>query len=135
MHTKVYYKLFYSVQNKSHKPLKVAAAKKLFPKCVYHRYNLLRLIFFSPCDNCKQYFLHKQIITQRLGATAMLLHSFKQVFWKKSIFYVRCLHNNNYGRRLSLDINISAKYLYARKHTHNKDEKATEIIFCECNEN
>ena len=37
------------------------------------------------------------------------------------------------GQRLSLDINISMKYLYARKH--NKNEKATEIIYCDCNEN
>ena len=39
------------------------------------------------------------------------------------------------GLRLSLDINISTKYVYVRKHTHNKNEKATEIMFCECNEN
>ena len=38
-------------------------------------------------------------------------------------------------QRLSLDINISTKYVYVRKHTHNKNEKATEIMFCECNEN
>ena len=73
---------------------KSSSSKKLFPKLVYHWYNLLRWIFFIPCDNCKQYFLHKWIITLRLGATAMLLRSFKQVFWKKSVFYVRCLHND-----------------------------------------
>ena len=39
------------------------------------------------------------------------------------------------GQRISLDINISTKYVYVRKHTHNKNEKATEIMFCECNEN
>ena len=38
------------------------------------------------------------------------------------------------GQRISLDINISTKYVYVRKHTHNKNEKATEIMFCECNE-
>ena len=51
-------------------------------------------MFFIPCDNCKQYFLHKFIVNQRLGATAMLLRSFKQVFWKKSVFYIHYLHNN-----------------------------------------
>ena len=25
--------------------------------------------------------------------------------------------------------------VYIRKHTHNKNEKATEIMLCECNEN
>ena len=39
------------------------------------------------------------------------------------------------GQRISLDINISTKYAYVRKHTHNKNEKATEIIFCACNGN
>ena len=39
------------------------------------------------------------------------------------------------GQRISLDINISTKYVYVRKHTQNKNEKATEIIFCACNGN
>ena len=29
------------------------SCKKVFPKCVYHWYNLLRLMFFIPCDNWK----------------------------------------------------------------------------------
>ena len=51
-------------------------------------------MFFILYDNWKQYFLHKFIVTLRLGATAMLLRSLKQVFSKKSAFYVRYLHNN-----------------------------------------
>ena len=38
-------------------------------------------------------------------------------------------------QRLSLDISIITKYVYVRKHTHNNNEKATEIMFYECNEN
>ena len=53
-------------------------------------------MLFIPYDNCKQYFLHKFIIIQRHGATAMLLRFFEQVFWKKSTFYVLYLHNNIY---------------------------------------
>ena len=34
---------------------------------------------FIPFDNRKEYFLHKFIVTQRLGTTAMLLRSLKQV--------------------------------------------------------
>ena len=30
--------------------------KRVFPKCAYHWYNLLRWMFFIPCDNSKQYF-------------------------------------------------------------------------------
>ena len=37
--------------------------------------------------------------------------------------------------RLSLDINMSRKYVYVRKHKQNKIEKATEIMFCECDKN
>ena len=35
---------------------------------------------------------------------------------------------------ICLDINISTKYVYVKKHTHNKNEKAMEIMFCKCNE-
>ena len=42
---------------------------------------------------------------------------------------------NKTGQRLSLDINTSTKYIYVRKHPNNKNEKATEIMFYECNEN
>ena len=58
--------------------------KKFFPKSVYHWYNLFRWMFFILCDNWKQHFLHKFIVTQRLGVTALLLRSLKQVFWMKS---------------------------------------------------
>ena len=51
-------------------------------------------MFFIPFDNWKHYFLHKFIVTLRLGAIAMLLRSLKQVFSKKSAFYVRYLDNN-----------------------------------------
>ena len=67
---------------------KSSSCKKLFSKLVYHWHNLFRWIFFI------QTVSFTQIVTQRLGATAMLLRSFKQVFWKKSVFYVRCLNNN-----------------------------------------
>ena len=69
--------------------------QKVFLKCFYHLYNLLRWIFFIPCDKCKQYFLYKFIVTQRLPATTMLLRSFKRVFWKKSVFYIHYLQVQN----------------------------------------
>ena len=93
--TKVYYKLsLFSLKRSVSQTFKSRSCKRVFPKCVYHWYNLLRWMFSIPCDNCKQYFLHKFIVTQRHGATAMLLRSFKQVFRKKSAFYVLYLHNN-----------------------------------------
>ena len=41
-----------------------------------------------------RHFLHKFIVTERFGATTMLLRSLKQVFWNKPAFYVRYLRNN-----------------------------------------
>ena len=84
----------FSLKRSVSQTFKSSSCKRVFPKCAYHWYNLLRWMFFIPCDNCKQYFLHKFIITQRLGATAMLLCSFKQVFWKKFAFYIHYLHDN-----------------------------------------
>ena len=93
--SKVYHKLsLFSLKRSVSQTFKSSSCKRVFPKCVYHWSNLLRWMFSIPRDNCKQYFLHKFIVTQRHGATAMLLRSFKQVFWKKSAFYVRYLHNN-----------------------------------------
>ena len=65
-----------------------------FLKCEYHWSNLLRRMFFTPSDNWKILFLYKFIVTQRFSTIAMLLRSFTQVFWKKSAFYIRYLHNN-----------------------------------------
>ena len=42
----------------------------------------------------RHYFWYKLIVALRFFATAMLLRSVKQVFWKKSVFYVRHLHYN-----------------------------------------
>ena len=75
--TKVFYNPFYSVSKRaSHKPLKVAAAKRYFPSGT----TCFGECFLIPCDNWKQYFLHKFTVTQRLGATITLLHSLNQVF-------------------------------------------------------
>ena len=35
---------------------KSGSCKKVFRKCVYHSYNVLRRMFFIPCDNWKAYF-------------------------------------------------------------------------------
>ena len=42
----------------------------------------------------RHYFLCKFIDTQWFGTTAMLLRSLKQVFRRKSAFYIRYLWNN-----------------------------------------
>ena len=75
------------------KPSKVATAKYFFPS--------LCVILYTACfDKCflfdmitgRHYFLYKFIVTQRFFATVMLLHSLKQVFLKKSVFYFHYPH-------------------------------------------
>ena len=78
----------------SHKLLKVAAAKKYFPSVFIVGATCFDEYFSFHVITAKQYFLHIFIVTKRLGATTMLLRSFKQVFWKKSVFYIHYLHNN-----------------------------------------
>ena len=73
---------------------KSCSCKKFSPRCVYHWYNFLRWMFFIHCENWKTLFLCKLIVTQWFGATVMLLRSSKQVFWKRSVFYIRYLRNN-----------------------------------------
>ena len=63
-----------------HKPLKVGGAKKSFPSVYninstyFDEYFLFHLITGRP------YFLYKFIVTQRIGATTMLLRSLKKMF-------------------------------------------------------
>ena len=71
-------------KNNVSQTFKNSSCKKIFPKCVYHWYNLF----------WRHYFLYKFLVTQRFGTIAMLLHSLKEVFWKKTAFYIRYLHNN-----------------------------------------
>ena len=41
-----------------------------------------------------KHFLFKFIVTRGVSTIAMLLRPLRQVFWKKSAFYIRHLHNN-----------------------------------------
>ena len=87
--TKVYFKFFYSVQiETTHKPSKVAAAKKNFLQCVCYSCNLLQSMFFTPCDNWKTLSSVNVCRSFEIFSTVILLLSLKQVFWQKSVFYV-----------------------------------------------
>ena len=57
MQTKAYYKIsLFSLKRSASKAFQSSRCKRVLPKCVYHWYNLLRWMFFIPCDNSKQYF-------------------------------------------------------------------------------
>ena len=93
--TKVYYKHFYSAwKETSHKPLKVAATKKSFSKVYISLIQLASTCFLFHVITGRHHFSHKFIVTQRFSTSPMLLRFLEQVFWKKSAFYIRYLHNN-----------------------------------------
>ena len=78
----------------SHKPWKVAVAKKSFPSVYIMDTTCFDECFLFRVITGRHSFLYKLIITQKFGVTAMLLRSLKQVFWKKSVFYIHYFHNN-----------------------------------------
>ena len=78
----------------SHKSLKAAAAKRSFPSVYKIDTTCFYECFLFHVITGRHYFFYKFIVTQWFGVTAVLLRSLKQVFWKKSAFYIRYLHNN-----------------------------------------
>ena len=79
--------LLYPNQNDS-QTLKSSSCKHFFLHYVYYRGNLLWWTFFNPCDNLKTLFLLKVCLYFEIFSTIILLLSLKQVFWRKSVFYV-----------------------------------------------
>ena len=93
--TKVYYKCFYSVwKETSHRPTFKVAATKKSPTGVYiiDKTCFVECFLFHVITE-RRYFLYKVSVTQRFVAITMLLRSLKQVFWKRSTFCFRYLHN------------------------------------------
>ena len=61
---------------------KSSSCKKSFLQCVCYKCNLLRRMFFVPCDNWKTLFFLRVCRYCEIFSTA-LPFSLKQVFWKK----------------------------------------------------
>ena len=68
--------------------LKSSSCKKFLLQCVCYKCNLLRWMFLVPCDNWKTLFFLKVCRYCEIFSTAILSFSLKQVFWRKSVFYV-----------------------------------------------
>ena len=59
-----------------------SSCKKIFPKCVYQLAICFNECFlFCVITGRHSFFIYKLTVTQKFGATAILLHSLKQVFW------------------------------------------------------
>ena len=67
---------------------KSSSRKNGFLQCVYYRCSLLWWKFFVPCDSWKTLFFLKICRYSEVFSTAILSFSLKQVFWKKSVFYI-----------------------------------------------
>ena len=85
--TKVHFKFFNLSESKRLTNLQKQQLQKNFLQCVCYRCNLLRWMFFVPCDNWKTLFFLKVCRCCEIFSTAILPFSLKQVFWKKSVFY------------------------------------------------
>ena len=91
--TEVNNKLCYSIgKETSHKPLKVATAKKSFPSVYIIDATCFDESILFPVRTGR-HILYKFIVIRKFSETAMLLCYLKQVCWKKSWFYIRYLHN------------------------------------------
>ena len=72
----------------------VAVAKKSFPSLYIMDITCFDECFLFRVITRRHSFLCKLIITPKFGVyPAMLLRSLKQVFWKKSVFYIHYFHN------------------------------------------
>ena len=81
--------------------------QNLFLQCVCYRSKLLQWMFFVPFDNCRPLFFLKVCRYCEVFSTIILSFCLKQVFWKKSIFY---LHSNSAVLILMLSSKIKLLY-------------------------
>ena len=79
---------FLCLKNKDSQPFKSSSCEKLFVHCACYRCNLLRWIFFIPFDNWKSLLFVKVCSYFEIILAVILQLSLKQVFWKKSVFYM-----------------------------------------------
>ena len=68
--------------------LQSGSCKRNFLQCVCYRCNMLPWMVFILCDNWKTLFFTRVCRYFEILSTAIILLYLKQVFWKKSIFYV-----------------------------------------------
>ena len=87
--TNIYHTHFTLSEKKRPKGFKCSSCKNPFFQCVCYWNDLLRLMLFIPCYNCKTLLFKKVYSYFKIfwRLTTMLLLSLKIVFWKKSVFY------------------------------------------------
>ena len=95
----------------THKPSKKAAARKHFLQCVCYRCNLLRWMFFVPCDKLKDVnFFKKIVITVRLFQPTYCCFLLTSVLKEVPILWY--LHNNSAVLILMLKLISKIKLSY-----------------------
>ena len=92
-----------------------SSCKNGYLQCVCYRCNLLRWMFFIPCDSWKTLFFLRVCRYCEIFSTAILSFSLKQVFWKKSVFCAistRTVSTNTTTLVLILMLILSSKKSY-----------------------
>lgn len=99
---------FYSLwKETSHEPSKVTAAKNIL-QCVDYWYDLLRSIFFIPCDDWKILLLVKRFRYFEIFFNCHIASFFETIILKE-VFILRYLHNNSMKLILKFPKNTEAK--------------------------
>ena len=74
---------------------KSSSSKKVFFKCVYHWYNLLRRLCFIPCDNWKTLLFIQTYHYPEVWYNRHVAAFFETSVWKKFAICIRYLLKNN----------------------------------------
>ena len=107
--------------------------KKYFLQRARYRRNLLRCMFFVPCDNWKTLFFLRVFSYCEIFSTAILSLSLKQVFERSPYFTQSVLHNNSAVLILMLMLRSKIKLSYTLlKHTRDNHTRNTmrQMRFC-----
>ena len=74
--------------------LKSSGCKKVFRKCVYHGYNLLRWMFLIPCDNWKTFLLIQTYRYPEVWCNRHVAAFLETSILKKVLIHIHYFHNN-----------------------------------------
>ena len=95
--------------------LKRSSCKKVFPKCVYHWYNLLRWVFFILCGNCKTLFFIQTYHYPKVWCNGLAFSFFKTIILKE----VRILYSLSAQENAANTIGFKIKLLLLKCSLQN----------------
>ena len=82
------------LKRKVSQTFKISSCKKVFLKCVYHWHNLLRRMFFIPCDNWKTLFFMQIFCYPEVWYNCRVAAFFWNKCFERSSHFISVIHNN-----------------------------------------